>query len=154
MKRFVNFIAILLLISILSCTKKDKVSVITEKNLETQMIEAFEEGYDELDKGDVLFAAKKFNEAELLYPQSIWAPKSALMAAYAYYSQDYYYDAEFELKRFLKVYPNNINVPYAHYLLGMVYYEKIVDEKDLEPLVMAEDKFKFIVKIIQTLILR
>jgi len=147
MKRFVNFIAILLLISILSCTKKDKVSVITEKNIETQMIEAFEEGYDELNKGDVLFAAKKFNEAELLYPQSIWAPKSALMAAYAYYSQDYYYDAEFELKRFLKVYPNNINVPYAHYLLGMVYYEKIVDEKkDLEPLVMAEDKFKFIVK--------
>ena len=66
MKKFVNFIAILLLISILSCTKKDKVSVITEKNIETQMIEAFEEGYDELDKGDVLFAAKKFNEAELL----------------------------------------------------------------------------------------
>ena len=47
MKRFVNFIAILLLISILSCTKKDKVSVITEKNIETQMIEAFEEGYDD-----------------------------------------------------------------------------------------------------------
>ena len=111
------------------------------------MIEAFEEGYAELENGDVLFAAKKFNEAELLYPQSVWAPKAALMAAYAYYSQDYYFDAEYELKRFLKVYPNQKNISYAHYLLGMVYYEKIVDEKkDLEPLILAEDKFKFIVK--------
>ena len=111
------------------------------------MIEAFEEGYDELTNGDVLFAAKKFNEAELLYPQSKWAPKAALMAAYSYYSQDYYYDAEYELKRFLKVYPNEKDIPHAHYLLGMVYYEKIIDEKkDLGPLLMAEQKFKFIEK--------
>ena len=111
------------------------------------MIEAFKEGYSELENGDVLFAAKKFNEAELLYPQSVWAPKAALMAAYAYYSQDYYFDAEYELKRFLKVYPNEKNISYAHYLLGMVYYEKIVDEKkDLEPLILAEDRFKFILK--------
>ena len=111
------------------------------------MIEAFKEGYKELENGDVLFAAKKFNEDELLYPQSEWAPKAALMAAYSYYSQDYYFDAEYELNRYLKVYPNEKNVPYAHYLLGMVYYERIVDEKkDLEPLVMAEKKFRFIEK--------
>ena len=54
------------------------------------MVDAFRKGYEALQDGDVLFAAKKFNEAELLYPQSIWAPKSSLMAAYAYYSQDYY----------------------------------------------------------------
>ena len=132
---------------LISCSKTEKISVVTEKNMETQMIEAFEEGYDELEKGDVLFAAKKFNEAELLYPQSEWAPRAALMAAYSYYSQDYYFDAEYELKRFLKVYPNEKNIPYAHYLLGMVYYEKIVDEKkDLEPLILAEKKFKFIEK--------
>ena len=135
------------MLAILSCSKQEKVSVIKEKNIETQMIEAFEEGYNELEDGDVLFAAKKFNEAELLYPQSEWAPKSALMAAYAFYSQDYYFDAEYELKRFLKVYPNDKNIAYAHYLLGMVYYEKIVDEKkDLGPLVLADKKFKFIVK--------
>ena len=132
---------------IFSCSKNEKLSVITEKNIEYQMIEAFKEGYDELKKGDVLFAAKKFNEAELLFPQSEWAPKSALMAAYAFYSQDYYYDAEFELERFIKVYPNEKNIPYAHYLLGMVHYERIVDEKkDLGPLIKAEEKFKFIQK--------
>ena len=68
---------------------------------------------------------KKFNEAELLFPQSEWAPRAALMAAYSYYSQDYYYDAEYELNRILKVYTKRKKiVPYAHYLLGMVYYRK------------------------------
>ena len=147
MKTLINFILIFLISTFLSCSKDEKVSLVKEKNIETQMIEAFEEGYKELENGDVLFAAKKFNEAELLYPQSEWAPKAALMAAYSYYSQDYYYDAEYELNRFLKIYPGEKNTPYAHYLLGMVYYEKIVDEKkDLGPLVMAEEKFKFIEK--------
>ncbi len=147
MKILYNFIKLILILILTSCSNDKKVSIVQEKNIETQMIEAFEEGYEELENGDVLFAAKKFNEAELLYPQSDWAPKAALMAAYSYYSQDYYYDAEYELNRFLKIYPNEKNVPYAHYLLGMIYYEKIVDEKkDLEPLVMAEKKFKFIQK--------
>ena len=85
MKNLINFILILLISTFLSCSKDEKVSLVKEKNIETQMIEAFEEGYKELESGDVLFAAKKFNEAELLYPQSEWAPKAALMAAYAYY---------------------------------------------------------------------
>jgi outer membrane protein assembly factor BamD len=147
MKILKNLIICVIILLLASCSKDSKVSIVKEKNIETQMIEAFEEGYKELENGDVLFAAKKFNEAELLYPQSKWAPRAALLAAYSYYSQDYYYDAEYELNRFLKVYPNEKNIPYAHYLLGMVYYERIVDEKkDLGPLVMAEEKFKFIEK--------
>ena len=141
------FLILLASLLIFSCSKDKKVSLIKEKTVKDQMVEAFKEGYEELEKGDVLYAAKKFNEAELLYPQSEWAPKSALMAAYAYYSQDYYYDAEYELERFIKLYPNEDSIPYAHYLLGMVHYERIVDEKkDLGPLVKAEEKFKFIKK--------
>ena len=147
MKILINLILFTLLLLSISCSKDKKVSVLKEKKIETQMIDAFKEGYEELENGDVLFAAKKFNEAELLYPQSEWAPKAALMAAYSYYSQDYFFDAEYELNRFLKIYPNDKNLPYAHYLLGMVYYERIVDEKkDLEPLLKAEEKFKFIEK--------
>ena len=144
-----NFIyLIFILILTYSCSKENLIeSSISEKSLDLQVLEAYQEGKDFLEAGDVLFAAKKFNEAELLYPQSEWAPKAALLAAYSYYSQDYYYDAEYELNRFLKVYPNEKDIPYAHYLLGMVYYERIVDEKkDLGPLVMAEEKFKFIEK--------
>ena len=42
-------------------------------SLETQMIEAYNAGVEALDMGDALLL-QKFNEAELLYPQSDWAP--------------------------------------------------------------------------------
>jgi len=130
-----------------NCAKKEKVSLIVEEDVELQMIRAFREGYREFELGDALFAAKKFNEAELLFPQSSWAPKAALMAAYVYYAQDYYFDAEAELKRFIKTYPKHPDLNYAHFLLAMCYYEKIVDEKkDLGPLLLAQEKFNFIIK--------
>ena len=112
-----------------------------------QMIEAYKEGIKALKESDVLYAAKKFNEAEILFPQSIWAPKSVLMAAYSYYSQDYYLDAIFELERFIKTYPQDKRLSYAHFLLAMCYYEKIVDEKkDLEPLIKSQEKFLFVIE--------
>ena len=147
-----NFLKIFLIFLFLSffltnCTKKEKKSLVVEEDLELQMIRAFREGYDEFRGGDAIFAAKKFNEAELLFPQSSWAPKAALMAAYVYYAQDYYYDAEFELNRFIRTYPKNPDLNYAHFLLAMCYYEKIVDEKkDIGPLLQAQKKFNFIVK--------
>ena len=106
------------------------------------MIEAYEQGMSSLKSGDVLFAAKKFNEAEILYPQSIWAPRSALMAAYAYYLQDYYGDAVAELERFVKVYPKHENLDYAYFLLATAHYEQIVNEKkDLGSLLDAKKNF-------------
>ena len=130
-----------------NCAKKEKTSLIVEEDVEKQMIRAFNEGYEEFQGGDALYAAKKFNEAELLFPQSSWAPKAALMAAYVYYAQDYYFDAEAELERFIKTYPKSPDLNYAHFLLAMCYYEKIVDEKkDLGPLLKAQEKFNFIVK--------
>jgi outer membrane protein assembly factor BamD len=50
----------------------------------------------------LLFAAKKFSEVQVMFPQSIWAPHSNLMAAYAYYSQDYYSEAISELRKIFK----------------------------------------------------
>ena len=147
--KFLKFFLIFFLISfsVINCTKSEKTSLIVEEDAESQMIRAFREGYEEFEAGDALFAAKKFNEAELLFPQSSWAPKAALMAAYVYYAQDYYFDAEAELKRFIKTYPKNPDISYAHFLLAMCYYEKIVDEKkDLGPIRLAQEEFNFIVK--------
>ena len=131
-----------------SCSKEEvKVSTIQEKSLDMQVIEAYNEGISSLKGGDVLFAAKKFNEAETLYPQSIWAPKSALMAAYSYYSQDYYSDSIMELERFLKIYPEHKNLDYAYYLLALCHYEQIVDEKkDLQSILNAKKTFQILVK--------
>ena len=144
----VSIISIFLIINLTSCkSNKEKVSILKEENLESQMIDAYKEAYEELGRGDAIYAAKKFNEAELLYPQSEWAPKAILLAAYSYYSQNYYEEALAELDRFFKKYPKNQNTDYAHFLYAMCYYENIIDEKkDLEPLVKAKDKFNFIVK--------
>jgi outer membrane protein assembly factor BamD len=141
------FCIFLITILFFSCSKKDiQKSKINEVNLESQMIEAYKEGLKELDNGDVLFAAKKFNEAETLFPQSKYAPKSALMAAYSYYSENYYGDAKAELIRFLRVYPNHEDVVYAEYLLGLCYYEQIVDEKkDLQSIVDAKKTFESLI---------
>ena len=137
-----------LLLIFSSCnSNNEKVSIIKDENLELQMIDAYKEGYQELEKGDVLYAAKKFNEAELLFPQSEWAPKSILLAAYSFYSQNYYDEALSELERFFKKYPKHKNLDYAHFLYAMCYYENIVDEKkDLEPLIISKTRFEFIVK--------
>ena len=141
------FIFFLLLASLTSCSEKEKkVSLIKENNLEMQMIEAYNEGLKELNKGDIFFAAKKFNEVELLYPQSIWAPRSTLMAAYAYYSQLYFTDAIYELERFLDKYKNHPNSDYAYYLLGICHYNQIVNEKkDLGEIVKAKEYFTILV---------
>ena len=124
-------IQILIIITFFSCSKKEiKESVINEKSLELQVLEAYREGIKSLEEGDVIFAAKKFNEVETLFPQSVWAPKSSLMAAYSYYVQDYYLEAIAELTRFNRVYPNHINSDYANYLLAICYYEQIIDETE------------------------
>jgi len=131
-----------------SCSKDEaRKSIIKEKSLELQVLESYQEGVDYLKNGDALYAAVKFNEAELLFPQSKWAPKSALMAAYAYYSQDYLKDAIAELDRFLKVYPKHKNLDYVYYLLAISYYEQIVDEKkDLQSIIKAKNYFEIVIK--------
>ncbi len=148
MKFTKRFLLILLICFLqISCSKEEKVTVLKEQNLQSQMMELYYEGYEAFLQRDTLYAAKKFNEAELIFPQSDWAPISALMTAYVYYADDYYPDAIYHLERYLKVYPNHPDKDYAHYLLAMCYYENIVDEKrDLGPLLNAKKEFEYLVK--------
>ena len=146
MNKFFLFIALFAIL--ISCSKEEiKESIIKEKSLDLQVLEAYQEGVKSLETGDVIYATKKFNEAETLFPQSEWAPKSALMAAYAYYTQDYYSDTIAELERFIRVYPLSKNLDYVYYLLGISYYEQIVDEKkDLQSIIKAKEYFKIVSK--------
>ena len=142
-----NLFLFFFIILLISCSKDvAKESIIKEKSLDLQMAEAYNEGISALKGGDVLFAAKKFNEAEILYPQSIWAPRSALMAAYSYYIQDYHGDAVAELERFIRIYTNHENIDCAYFLLATSYYEQIVDEKkDLQSLTKAKENFLIVI---------
>ena len=144
-----NILVLIIFLSLLSSCSKEPVnkSIIKEKSLELQVQEAYEEAMKAFNDGDVLYAAKKFNEAEMLFPQAVSAPQSALMAAYSYYTQDYYGDAIAELNRFLKVYPTHKDLGYVYYLLAICYYEQIVDEKkDLQSIVNAKKNFNIILK--------
>jgi len=148
MLKIYNLIVLIIFLLNISCTKEIvKENLIEEKDLNSQVLEAYKQGREALVQGDVIFAAKKFNEAETLYPQSEWAPKSALMAAYAYYLQDYYNEAIAELERFLIVYQGHKNLDYAYYLLGLSYYEQISDEKkDLQSIVKSKENFLYLIK--------
>jgi len=144
--RTVFLISLFLLFSF--CSKEEKkISIIQEQTQDLEFTKTYKEAYDELERNDPYIAAKKFLEAELMYPQSIWAPKSALMASYSYYLQNYYIEAISNLERYLITYPNDINLPYAHYLIAMSYFEMIEDEKrDSEPIIKAKEKFSYIIK--------
>jgi len=147
MVNFYKIILICILLLQVSCSKEEKISLIDDTDIKQQMIGLYEDGYKELLTGDALYAANKFKEAELIFPQSDWAPMASLMAAYAYYSQDYYFDAVDQLEDYLKTYPNHDNRDYAQFILAMCYYENIVDEKrDLEPLIKSKNKFQLILK--------
>lgn len=148
MIKIIKFFFIFFFIFIASCQKDDQViDIIDERDIDAQMISSYKEGLEKLETGYPLLAAKKFNEAELLYPQSIWAPRASLMAAYSYYSQMYYSDAIFELERYLKTYPNHNRKNYAYYLLGISHYDQIVDEKkDLGAIREAKKNFEYVIK--------
>lgn len=143
-----KYILLSLLLFLISCGKNDvKISSIKENKQELEFIVSYNDAYKALTEGDPYFAAKKFLETELLFPQSKWAPRSALMASYSFYLQNFYAEALNNLERYLKTYPKDKNLAYAHYLIAMCYYETIEGEKkDLGPLLNAKKKFEFIIK--------
>ena len=143
-----NLIYLIFFILIFSCSKKvDQKSNLKEKNLETQMIEVYKQGMEEFERGDVIFAGRKFSEAELLFPQSIWAPRAVLMSAYGYFSQGYYSYAINDLERFLVKYKNHPQTDYAYYLLALCHYDQIVDEKkDLKEILLAKKYLEIVIK--------
>ncbi len=138
---------IIILIFLFSCSKKEEmISVLEEKNLETQMIEVYNQAMQEFERGDMIYAGKKFSEVELLYPQSKWASRAVLMSAYGYFSQGYYKNAINDLERFLIKYKNHPQTDYAYYLLALCHYDQIIDEKkDMNELIKSKKYFEIVI---------
>ena len=145
---FKNLLILLLATFLLfSCSKKSSEKVISEPTEQEIAMSIYAEAVEALKKGDSFYASKKFKEVESLMPQSKWASKASLMASYADYSRNAYSNAIFDLERHINNYPADKNLPYAHYLIAMCYYEQILDEKkDLNPLLKAKEKFEFIMQ--------
>ena len=139
-------ILILPVFLLFACSKKGNEKIASQPTEEEQAIAIYSEAVEALKKGDAFFAGKKFKEVESLMPQSEWAAKASLMSAYADYNRNAYTSSVFGLERFISNYPADVNIPYAHYLIAICYYEQILDEKkDLKPLIKAKEKFESII---------
>ena len=109
--------------------------------------QVYKEAYIAFEKGDYFFAEKKFSEAELNFDIVEYSAKSAIMAAYCLYGINFYDEALESINSFLKKYPADKNIVYAHYLIAIIYFEQIGDEKkDLEPLLKAKEKINFFIQ--------
>ncbi len=148
MRLNINISFLLVFLLIFACSKKNEnTTALKKESLDEQMIEVYNQAMEEFEKGDVIYAGRKFSEAELLYPQSIWAPRAVLMSAYGYFSQGYYKDSINDLERFLIKYKNHPQSDYAYYLLALCHYDQIVDErKDLNEILLAKKYFELLIK--------
>ena len=131
---------------VFGCSKKNKKEIVDIDKVETG-VNIYQDALESLKNGDAYYASVKFKEAESLMSTVEWSAKSALMSSFALYSANFYSDTIFNLERYMKQYPADKNIPYAHYLIGICHYEQILDEKkDLRPLMEAKSKFEFILK--------
>ena len=144
---FKGFLILLLSVFLLfACIKKDNTEVTSGPNEEEMVVAIYADAVEALINGEAFYAGKKFKEAESLLPQSEWAAKASLMASYADYSRNAYSSSVFGLERYIRDYPADKNIIYAHYLIAICYFEQILDEKkDLQPLLKAKEKFEFII---------
>ena len=136
------FFIIYLLILLNSCSSNKE--TIYEPSIKINPYESYKAGMDAFEKNDYFFASKKFSEAELNFEIPSLAAKSAIMSSYALYGINFYNDAEENLNRYLENYPGDKNVIYAHYLLAVIQFEQIGEEKhDLNPLIKAKKQIDF-----------
>ena len=135
---------ILILFTTTNCTKKEQAYETKDK---VDPYKLYEEGFNAFSKGDYFFAEKKFSEAELNFKIVEFAAKSAIMSSYSFYGINFYTEALENLDRYLRKYPADKNIMYAHYLISIIHYEQISDEKkDLKPLLEADKKIDFFIK--------
>ncbi len=125
-----------------SCSKNDK--IIYEPQDRINSYDLYNEALKALENNEFFYASKKFSEAELNSSNLELAAKSSIMSAYSLYAINFYDESLDNLDRYLKIYPSDKNVIYAHFLNAVIYFEQISDEtKDIEPILKAREKVNF-----------
>ena len=85
----------------------------------------FEAGEKAILKKRYSDAADQFREIERLYPYSDWARRALIMQAYSYYKDKSYVNVRSAANRFIEFNPNDDDVPYAYYLIGLSYNDQV-----------------------------
>jgi outer membrane protein assembly factor BamD len=128
-----------------SCSNKDESLYVPTKKIDPY--ETYREGLRAFNDNNFFFASKKFTNAEINFTSPSAAGKAAIMASFSLYAINFYNEAEENILRYLKNYPSHEYKIYANYLLAIISYEQIGDEKhDLKPLLEAKKKIDFFLK--------
>ena len=137
--------SLLLILLLVSCSKKEpEINIPADQD---KSFEIYKEAVEAMNKGDYFYASKKFLEAEPILPKIEFSAKASLMSSYCLYLINFYPEATANLERFINQYPADKNVAYAHYLIAIVLYEQILDEKkDINPLIQSKEKIEFFLK--------
>jgi outer membrane protein assembly factor BamD len=107
----------------------------------------YNQGLAKLKARDYEGAAKKFTEVEKAFPSTEWGRKGLLMATFAQYQKPAYDDAVQSAQRYIGLYPNSSDTPYAFYLAGMSYFNQVPDTmRDQQPAEKAVEIFTALIQ--------
>ena len=128
-----------------SCSKTPQ--AVEPPSTKQEALKVYQDALQQLKDGQFLIASEKFDQSESLLPQTEWAAKSAIMSSYRLYSLNFFNEALLNLRRFIKIYPADKNIDYAYYLIAIINYERILDEKkDIEPLIKSKETIEIFLK--------
>jgi outer membrane protein assembly factor BamD len=142
---FLRLASLIIILTLLSCSNNKEIIYNPDSNKDPYLL--YKEGLQAFDENNFFYAHKKFSEAELNFKAVELAAKSSIMSSFSLYGINFYSEAEKNLKRYLVNYPADKYVLYANYLMAIIYYEQIDDEKkDIQPLIKANNQIDFFLK--------
>ena len=117
-----TFKILILFLTLLSCSNSEKEFVYEPSKKKNPYI-LYKQGLESFEQNDFTYASKIFTEAELNFETVEMSAKSAIMSIFCLYSINFYDEALDNLNRYLKKYPADKNIIYAHYLIAIIYFE-------------------------------
>lgn len=116
-------------------------NIVINKRLDND-VEIYNSGLELLKKKKFDEAIDRFTELEIQYPYSDWSARGQMLIGFSHYSNREYDEAILSLSKFTELNPDHPLVPYAIFLKGYSYYERIPNiELDQEYSVKALQEF-------------
>ena len=108
---------------LLNACSSDK-NIVINKQLNND-VEIYNSGLELLKKKKFDEAIDRFTELEIQYPYSDWSARGQMLIGFSHYSNREYDEAILSLSKFTELNPDHPLVPYAIFLKGYSYYERI-----------------------------
>ena len=108
---------------LLNACSSDK-NIVINKQLSSD-VEIYNSGLELLKRKKFGEAVERFTELEIQYPYSDWSARGQMLIGFSHYSNREYDEAILSLSKFTELNPDHPLVPYAIFLKGYSYYERI-----------------------------